>query len=80
MPWLIVLDEFPPRLIEPKLVIPMVLGNGSDATESTWAPVTGVGLRLALPLFLTPPWISMDAALTWALPLAESAEDELEST
>ena len=58
----------------------MVLGNGSEATASTGAPVTGAGLRLALPLFLTPPWTSMAAALTLALPLAERALDELEST
>ncbi len=44
------------------------------------APVTGAGLKLALPLFWTPPCTSMTEAFTEALPLAERALDELEST
>ena len=44
------------------------------------APVVGAGLKLALPLFWTLPCTSMTAALTEALPLAETALDELEST
>ena len=35
---------------------------------------------MALPLFLNPPATSITAAVSWALPLAESAEAELEST
>ena len=43
-------------------------------------PVVGAGLKLALPLFWTPPWTSITDALTAALPLADRAVDELEST
>ena len=43
-------------------------------------PVVGAGLKLALPLFWTPPCTSITEALTAALPLADRALDELEST
>ncbi len=42
--------------------------------------MVGAGLKLALPLFWTPPCTSITDALTAALPLAEMAVDELEST
>ena len=42
--------------------------------------MAGAGLKLALPLFWTPPCTSITEAVTWALPLAEMAVDELEST
>ena len=59
-----------------------MLGGASEASglARMGSPVTGAGLKLALPLFWTLPWTSMTAALTWALPLADRAEEELEST
>ena len=55
MPGWIVVDELPLRLTEPWLVRPEVLGCDSDASGSATvaAPVTGAGLKLALPLFWT---------------------------
>ena len=59
-----------------------MLGTASEASgsASTAAPVIGAGLKLALPLFWTPPCTSITDALIWALPLADRAVDELEST
>ena len=59
-----------------------MLGGASDASGSGTevVPVTGAGLKLALPLFETPPCTSITDALIAALPLAERAVDELEST
>ena len=60
-----------------------MLGSASDGERvggNVAAPVTGAGLKLALPLFWTPPCTSITDALTAALPLAERAVDELEST
>ena len=62
------------------MVIPAVLGDGSEAAARTGAPVTGAGLSLALPCFWTPPTTSMAPAVTLALPPADRALDELEST
>ena len=57
-------------------------GSGSDASGSatTAAPVTGVGLNDGLPLFWTPPCTSITDALIEGAPLADRADDELEST
>ena len=62
--------------------MPDVLGSASEAYGSAAiaAPVVGVGLKLALPLLETPPCTSITVALILALPLAESAVDELELT
>ena len=59
-----------------------MLGSASEAERvgKVAAPVVGAGLKLALPLFWTPPCTSITDAVTWALPLAERALDELEST
>ncbi len=59
-----------------------MLGAASPANGSpiTAAAVTGAGLKLALPLFETPPCTSITAAVIAALPLTEMALEELEST
>lgn len=61
---------------------PLVPGTGSpdSGSASTATPVVGVGLSVALPLFCTPPCTSIALAVTLALPLAETALVELEST
>ena len=82
MPGLIVADELPLRLSEPYVVNPNVVGGFSGASGSATeaALVTGAGLKLAFPLFETLPLTSITAAFTAALPLADRAVDELEST
>ena len=59
-----------------------MLGCDSEPSGSAIvaAPVTGAGLKLALPLFWTPPCTSITDALIEALPLADRALDELELT
>ena len=54
--------------------------RGERIGSTAAAPVTGAGLKLALPLFWTPPCTSITDALIAALPLADRAVDELEST
>ena len=48
--------------------------------DRPWLPVTGCGLSVGLPLFLTPPTTWMPPAFTEAAPLIVRALDELEST
>ena len=50
------------------------------AATSAGAATAALELSAALPLFWTPPCTSITDALIWALPLAEIALDELEST
>ncbi len=80
MPGLMVCELLPLRLTDD--LLPLTLGTGRLASGSPKeaAPVTGLGLRWALPLDWTLPTTSMLPAVTLTLPLTEIAEDELEST
>src|SRR5271166_2468225 len=84
MPGMIVLDELPLRLTEPWLLRPRLLptGTASPASRSgtTFTPVVAAGLRVALPLLLTPPTTWILPALILALPLSVRAVFEFEST
>src|SRR5262245_15926163 len=61
--------------------VPLGLGPASEASGSfTDTPDAGEGLMVAMPAFWTPPATSMIEAVSWALPLAEIAVVELEST
>src|SRR4051812_27654789 len=82
MPGLMVKDELPLRLTAPREARPDELGAARLASGSATAaaPVTGFGLKEALPDLLSPPTIWMPAAVTVALPLARTAVDDFEST
>src|SRR5262245_26660700 len=82
MPGEMVSELLPPRMTEPLAERPVGAGAARPASGSlnAAAPVTGAGLRWALPLDWTLPTTRMLPADTWALPLAAMADDELEST
>ncbi len=80
MPGLIVSAVAPPMFTEPCDVPPDGTASMASGSATTAAPVTGLGLRVALPVLLTPPTTWMLAAVTLALPLATSAVLEFEST
>src|SRR5262245_10856682 len=81
MPGLIVSEPLV-RLTDPRRGRPLADGAGSPPSGSgaAWAPVTGAGLMMALPMAWTPPTTWMLPANTRLLSEAERAEGELEST
>jgi hypothetical protein len=82
MPEQIVCWELPLSFTEPSLVRPVGQGGWSPPSGSLMdvKPVAGAGWNAALLLFCTPPTTSMAEAVTWALPAADRAEVEPEST
>ncbi len=81
MPGLIVLDELPLTATAP-FEEPLTEGAASPPNGSAidLTPVVGLGLSFPLPETLSPPAIRMLDPVTEALPLTETAVDELELT
>src|SRR5262245_40914993 len=80
MPGEIVSELLLLRTTDPLAERPVGTGRPASGSLNAVTPVTGAGLRLALPLDLKLPTTSILPAVTWALSRAEMADDELEST
>src|SRR5262245_45366107 len=75
-----VCELLPLRLTDPRATPPLGAANPASGSGNAVMPMVGVGWKLALPVARVPPTTWMLAAVTWALPLADRAVVELEST